>query len=108
MDEDGFIQEVKVTKGNVHDSQVLEEILTGSEEALYGDLSYSSASTQEMCDTKKIENKINKRRYRNKTLTKEEAVYNQRRAQHLLRCREDVWSFKTSLWDGKNKIFRNI
>lgn len=76
VDEDGFVKSVKVTAGNVHDSQVLEEILTGAEEALYADSAYSGQPIAEKLKRRKIKNRINRRAYRNKPMTKADTEYN--------------------------------
>lgn len=76
VDEDGFVKKVKVTAGNVHDSQELENILTGTEEALYGDSAYSSQLIADTLDKKGITNKTNRRGYRNKPLTSSDEEYN--------------------------------
>jgi IS5 family transposase len=73
VDEDGFVKKVKVTAGHVHDSQELESILTGTEEALYGDSAYSSQSIADILDEQLIANKTNRRGYRNKPLTSSDA-----------------------------------
>lgn len=77
MDEDGFIKKVKVTAGNVHDSQVLEEILTGTEEEAYADAAYTGKKIEDLLKTKKIRNRINQRAYRNKPLSEEQKLFNQ-------------------------------
>lgn len=69
VDEDGFVKKIKTTAGSVHDSQVVEEILTGTEVALYGDSAYAGQPIADMLATKGIENRINKRAYRNTPLT---------------------------------------
>jgi hypothetical protein len=44
VDEDGFVSSVMTTAGNVHDSQCLEDLLTGAEEAVYAGLPDKSVS----------------------------------------------------------------
>lgn len=77
VDEDGFIKTVKVTAGNIHDSQVLEEILTGTEEELYADAAYVGEKIADLLKAKKIRNRINQRSYRNKPLSEEKKMVNQ-------------------------------
>lgn len=76
VDEDGFVKKVVVTAGNVHDSKMLEAVLTGTEEALYGDSAYSSQAIAETLTQKGIANKINRRAYRGKPLTTCDEAYN--------------------------------
>jgi IS5 family transposase len=76
VDEDGFVKAVKVTSGNVHDSQRLEELLTGTEEELYGDSAYASKAISDKLEERGIKNKINRRAYRNKPLNEDDLEYN--------------------------------
>lgn len=76
VDEDGFVKKVVVTAGNVHDSQMLEELLTGTEESLYGDSAYSSKAIADVLREKKIANKTNRRAYRNTPLTAADDQHN--------------------------------
>ena len=64
------------TAGNVHDSQCLEDLLTGAEEAVYADSAYASAAHDALLKQKNIKNGILKRAYRNKPLTKAEKQHN--------------------------------
>jgi IS5 family transposase len=75
-DEDGFVKEVDVTAGNSHDSQKLEDVLTGSEEELYADSAYRSETINKTLAQKGIKNKINQRAYRNTPLTQDQKEYN--------------------------------
>jgi IS5 family transposase len=69
VDEDGFVKKVKTTAGNVHESQVMEEILTGNEVAAYGDSAYAGQPISDMLAKKGVENRINNRAYRNTPLS---------------------------------------
>ncbi|MFC0179266.1 IS5 family transposase [Thorsellia kenyensis] len=75
-DEDGFVTQAVVTTGKLHDSQVFEELLTGNEVEVYADSAYASEKTAKQLESKGIENKILKRAYRNKPLTKEDKAFN--------------------------------
>lgn len=55
--EDGFVKEVEVTAGNVQDSQILENILTGSEE-VYADSAYRSKKIDDALAEKKSKTKL--------------------------------------------------
>lgn len=69
VEEDGFIKTYEVTAGNVHDSQVFEGCLTGTESAAYADSAYQSQAHDRLLKDRKIENCILQRAYRNKPLT---------------------------------------
>jgi IS5 family transposase len=76
VDEDGFVKVVKVTAGNVHDSQKLEDLLTGTEEEVYGDSAYAGKPIADKLDELGVKNKINRRAYRNKPLTEVDEEHN--------------------------------
>jgi len=69
VDEDGFVKSMEMTAGNVHDSQVFTELLSGDEAAVYADSAYASGKTDEWLGDKKIDNCVLARAYRNKPLT---------------------------------------
>lgn len=72
VEEDAFITNAITTAGNVHDSQCLEDLLTGAETAVYADSAYASNKHDALLSEKHIKNGILKRAYRNKPLTEEE------------------------------------
>lgn len=76
VDEDGFVKKLEVTAGNVHDSQMVEPILTGTEIEFYADSAYAGEPISKMLAARNIKNCVNKRAYRNKPLTKEDDDYN--------------------------------
>jgi IS5 family transposase len=69
VEEDGFIKTVAYTAGNVHDSQVFEELLTGDETAVYGDKAYPREKLAPLLDGRGIENCLLFKAKRNKPLT---------------------------------------
>jgi len=75
-DEDGFVQKLEMTTGKSHDSQTFAELFTGEEEALYADSAYQSEKSSKLLKEKKIKNRIMKRAYRNRPLTKEDKIFN--------------------------------
>ncbi|MDP2153956.1 MAG: IS5 family transposase [Methylotenera sp.] len=72
VNEDAFITSAITTAGNVHDSQCLEDLLTGTETAVYADSAYISHKHDALLKEKHIKNGILKRAYRNKPLTSDE------------------------------------
>jgi len=69
VDEDGFVLEYDVTPGNVHDSQVFETLLTGTEESVYADSAYSSQATRELLASRGIGDEVQRKGYRNKAIS---------------------------------------
>lgn len=80
VEEDGLIKVYEVTAGNVHDSQVFETLLTGTETESYADSAYKSQAHDELLKEKEIVNRILKRAYRNKPLTAHEKRENRNNA----------------------------
>jgi IS5 family transposase len=69
VDEDGFIHRQSVTAGNVHDSQERDTLLLGDESALYADAAYSSADTRNTLSRLGIDDKVQRKGYRNTPLS---------------------------------------
>jgi transposase, IS5 family len=69
VDEDGFIHRQEVTAGNVHDSQMLKQLLLGTEAQLYADPAYSSKDQRETLAHHGIEDKVQRKGYRNHPLS---------------------------------------
>ena len=84
VDEDGLILSQQLTPGNVHDSQVFEDLFTGHEKAVYADSAYKSDVHDQLLKTKGIQNKILYRAYRNTPLSDAQKQFNRYASQ--VRC----------------------
>lgn len=73
-----LIEEYIVTDASVHDSQVMEQLLTEKDEGqpLYADSAYTGEDQETVYKKKKVVTKINERGYRNKPLTEEQKADN--------------------------------
>jgi IS5 family transposase len=69
VDEDGFIHRQTVTPGNVHDSRERDTLLLGDESELYADAAYSSAETRDKLVRFGIEDRVQRKGYRNHPLS---------------------------------------
>ena len=69
IDEDGFIKSYGYTVGNVHDSNVFEELLTGNEQEVYADSAYKSSNHDALLKKKSVGSRVLERAYRNRPLT---------------------------------------
>ncbi len=76
VEEDGFIKSTDFTAGNVHDSQCFTELLTETESVVYADSAYKSAEHDQLLENCGIKNRINRRAYRNRPLTKKDRIFN--------------------------------
>jgi len=72
VDEDGFIHRQTVTPGNVHDSTERDTLLLGDETALYADAAYSSQETRDKLQRFGIADRVQRKGYRNKPLSRED------------------------------------
>lgn len=77
VDEDGLIKATDFTSGSVHDSNCFTGLLESDESAVYADSAYRSKKHDDWLSAKSIENRLTKRAYRNRPLTREEKGFNQ-------------------------------
>lgn len=76
VDEDGFIHRQTVTPGNVHDSQERDTLLLGDETQLYADAAYSSVQTRKKLAQFGIEDRVQRKGYRGRPLSKSDKARN--------------------------------
>lgn len=76
VDEDGLIKSSDYSRGSSHDSQHFTELLSGKESAVYADSAYKSAHHDEWLSERGINNRITKRAYRNRPLSKQDKAFN--------------------------------
>lgn len=69
VEEDGFITQLAVTAGNVHDSQVFEQIIPSDTARVYADSAYVSLVHDMWLKACGIDNRMIRRAYRNRPLT---------------------------------------
>ena len=76
VDEDGFIKATDYSKGSLHDSNCLTELLSGDESAVYADSAYRSKAHEDWLSKRGIESRVIKRAYRGRPLTEAEKQFN--------------------------------
>jgi len=76
VDEDGFIKHTDFTSGSVHDSNCFTGLLEGDESSVYADSAYRSQKHDDWLTKRKIVNRLTKRAYRNRPLTKDDKSHN--------------------------------
>ncbi len=89
-----LIEEFEVTDASVHDSQVIENLLTKKDKGqpLYADSAYTGEDQEKVYKKKKVVNKINEKGYRNKPLTDEQKANNKKKSKIRARV-EHVFGF---------------
>ncbi len=89
----------KVTSAEVHDSQILPELVDKKKDkVIYADSAYKGKEI-ESCLGKKMENQICEKGYRNKPLTEEQKSMNSKRSSVRVRV-EHVFGFMTNSMNG--------
>ena len=94
-----LIHSYAVTSASVHDSQVLEKLVSNQGQELYGDGAYVGATIEKLLRDKDITSQIIERSYRGSPLTLEQRENNRRKSK--IRCRvEHVFGFISTNMKG--------
>jgi len=94
-----LIEAYAVTDASVHDSQMLEPLMDGSEGAVYADSAYRSAEAEGMLAQKEITSQIHERAYRNRPLTDAQKETNRQKAKIRARI-EHVFGYMSQSMKG--------
>lgn len=96
-----FITNYKTTSANVHDSQMLGELLQRRDrrKKLYGDSAYRSAEIEQLLKEKKIKSMIHEKGYRNNPLTDKQKKRNKTKSKIRVRV-EHVFGFIENTMKG--------
>ena len=102
-----LIEEFEVTAASVHDSQVIEELLTEKDEGqpLYADSAYTGEEQEKIYKKKKVVNKVNEKGYRNNPLTEGQKANNKEKSKTRARV-EHIFGFVENSMNGS--IVRTI
>jgi transposase, IS5 family len=89
-----IITKYKVTPANVHDSQVMDDIITEEDKGqpLYADSAYSGEPNATIIAKKEMKNQVHAKGYKNKPLTEEEFEQNRQKSSTRARV-EHVFGF---------------
>lgn len=93
-----IITDYRVTPANVHDSEVMEELLDKKEDSgqpLYADSAYRSEEIEKICEKKNIESCIHEKGYRNHPLTKRQQQRNRKKSKIRARV-EHIFGFMSN------------
>lgn len=106
----GLAHSVVVTDAAVHDSQVMDELLHGEEQAIYGDRAYTSEKKRQEYEARGINWCINRKACRHYQLTPEDIAYNHRQSQirakgeHAFLIVKHLWHYQKVRYKG---LFKN-
>jgi len=90
-----LITKYTVTPASTHDSQAVKDIIDESDKIMYADSAYKSEEIEKYLETKNIQGKIIKRKYRNKPLEKADHKTNYKHSKTRVRV-EHIFGTLTS------------
>jgi IS5 family transposase len=105
----GVAHNLVVTNAAVHDSQVIDELMQGKEQAIYGDKAYSNEEKKRVYETKGIKWRVNLRGCRWRQLTEAEVEINHRQSQirakveHIFLVVKQLWHYQKARYKGLYK-----
>jgi IS5 family transposase len=105
-----LITKYKVTTANIHDSEVLEELLDKKEDGgqpLYADSAYRSEAIEQACIKRNIQSCIHEKGYRNNPLTKRQQQSNRKKSKTRARI-EHIFGFMTNTMNEMYLHYRSI
>ena len=76
--ESGLVHSIEATAANVHDANVLGQLLHGEEQALYGDSAYHSQQLKELAEGAGLQFNVNQRGFKDRPLTQRQKARNRR------------------------------
>jgi IS5 family transposase len=106
----GLVHSVVVTDAAVHDSQVMDELLHGEEQAVYGDRAYNSEKRKADYEARGIKWRINRKACRHHQLSPEDVEYNHEQSrirakgEHAFLVVKHLWHYQKVRYKG---LFKN-
>jgi IS5 family transposase len=100
----------KVTTANIHDSEILAELIDkneDSEQPLYADSAYRSEAIETLCKNKGIKSCIHEKGYRGNPLTKRQQQRNRKKSKTRARV-EHIFGFITNSMNRMYLHYRNF
>lgn len=105
----GLAHSAVVTTARVHDSRLLEELLHGDEQALYGDRAYINRMKQRRYQSRGVDWCIQRRGRRQAPLTKADLEWNQQQSrvrmkvEHIFQVIKQLWGYRKVRYRGLAK-----
>jgi len=105
----GLAHSVVVTNASVHDSRVMDELLHGEEQAVYGDKAYASEEKKQEYEGKGIEWCVKRKANRGRQLTEKDLDYNHQQGQirakgeHAFLVVKHLWKYRKVRYKGLYK-----
>lgn len=108
-DSQGRAHSVAITDASVHDSQVMDDLIHGEEEVIYGDKAYASAARKEEMESAGVTCRINRKARRGKKLSCADRSFNRKsnrtraRVEHLFGVVKNLWGYRKVRYKGLEK-----
>ena len=102
----GLVHSVVVTDAGVHDSQVMDKLVHGEEQAVYGDRAYTSEKKKREYEDRGIKWCVNRKACRHYQLTPEDVEYNHKQSQvrakgeHIFLVVKHLWRYQKVRYKG--------
>jgi IS5 family transposase len=106
----GLAHSVVVTDASVHDSQVMDKLMHGEEQTVYGDKAYTSEARRQEYEARGIRWCVNRKACRHCQLTPEDVEYNHKQSQvrakgeHAFLVVKHLWRYQKVRYKG---LFKN-
>lgn len=108
-DTHGRVHSVAVTDASVHDSQMMEELVHGEEQTIYGDKAYADAGKQAKFEESGVEWRVNRKGSTRRKLNIADRSFNRKnnrtraRGEHAFRIVKDLWGYSKVRYRGIEK-----
>ena len=108
-DTQGRAHSVVVTDASVHDSQILDDLLHGEEEVLYGDKAYADEKKKQDFEAEGKTWRINRKAKRGKKLNIADRSFNKKsnrtraKVEHLFGVIKNLWNYRKVRYKGLSK-----
>ena len=105
----GLVHNVVVTNAAVHDSRVMDELVHGEEQSVYGDKAYAGEAKKQEYEDKGIEWCVKRKANRGRKLTQEDEDYNHRqgriraKGEHVFLVVKHLWQYRKVRYKGLYK-----
>lgn len=105
-DVQGRAHSIVVTNAAVHDSQVMEELVHGEEDIIYGDKAYADQSKQIKFEARQVTWRINRKAKRRKMLNAADRAFNRKsnrtrsRVEHAFGVVKHLWGYRKVRYKG--------
>jgi len=102
----GLVHSVVVTDASVHDSQILEDLVHGEEDAVYGDKAYANADRQQRYEAEGIDWCVSRKAKRGQVLSRADLRHNKKhnrirsKGEHAFLVVKHLWGYRKVRYKG--------